>query len=798
MKRTLLLMLNFLLVANFMIAQQSPIIYPPIQVTPAMQAAKLQNGVPHYQPVANQKTTGTNCNQLLPICTAPGAYFTLNPSINAPAAHTINPTNNYGCLGSTPNPAWFYIRIGNSGSIFLELNAMQDIDYILWGPFSSVAAAQAMCGNYHAGNTVGCSYSAANVEHPTIQNALAGQFYVLLITNFANIASPITLTQLGGNGTMNCDDLGSISGTVYNDANANCAGDVGENGLSNIYVTSGLGYASTGPTGNYTIIADSGNYTVQQIIPSYLQPLINNICTPSYSIYLDTSDVDTAGFNFYNDVLECPYLTVDISSNQRRRCFRNFTTVEYCNEGFVNATNVAVHVQFPQYVNFISANYPHTVDANGVYVFNIGNLAIGQCGTINIIDSVSCVTGIMNLPQCMEAWITPANSCVEAADTTGSSSTPWDNSSVSVTGYCIGDSIVRFVIHNSGSASNGNMQGPSEYRIYIDGALVYTGTFQIAGGADFIVEIPASGGTVRLEADQRPNHPGNSHPNDVVVGCGDPTNANALANWLAFNAQPTDDADVAIEVDCMPVLDSYDPNDKQVSPSGVTAQHFVHPNTTLDYTIRFQNTGNAVAYRVVVRDTLSADFDISTLQLGVSSHDYDFTLSGTTQPILTFDFMNINLIDSMTDPLGSQGFLKYKIAPRTATPNGTVISNRAAIYFDFNEPIITNDAWVTINDQDVLGNPINVTVISNLQKAEKQSDILAYPNPTNGLVLLDLGQTLNQCTINVLNMNGQLLVQQNADNQRFTQVDLKQFPAGLYAIQVVSETKSTILKVVRQ
>lgn len=793
MKNILLLGLYLLLAINSVLAQH-PTIYPQIPVTPATEAAKLLNGPTHYNPVFGQKTIGANCHDLLPICTAPGAYYTINPSINAPAAHTIDSTNNYDCLGSTPNPAWYYIRIGTSGNISLELNAAQDIDFALWGPFTSVAHAEAVCGNYN--NVLDCSFSGSNIEHPIIPTGVSGQIYVLLVTNFANIASPITVTQIAGTGTMNCDDLGSISGTVYNDTNANCVGDIGEAGMSNIYIASGLGYASTNFSGNYTIIADSGTYLVQQIIPAYLLPLVNTICTPSYTVHLDSTNVDTTGFNFYNDVLECPYLTVDISSNQRRRCFRNFTTVEYCNEGFAAATNVEVFVHFPQYVNFISANQPYTINGNGDYVFNIGNLAIGQCGTINIVDSVSCVTGIMGLPQCMEAWITPANTCV---DTIGAGSSIWDRSSVSVTGSCIGDSIVRFVIHNSGSSVNGNMQGTSEYRIYIDGTLVYTGTFQIAGGADFIVEVPATGGTIRLEADQRPNHPGNSHPNDVVVGCGDPANANALANWLAFNAQATDDGDVTIEEDCMPVLDSYDPNDKQVAPSGVTAQHFVHPTTLLDYTIRFQNTGNAVAYDVIVRDTLSADFDISTLQLGVSSHDYTFSLSGTTQPILTFYFIGINLLDSFSSPLASQGFLKYKIAPRSNTANGTVISNSAAIYFDFNAPIITNDAWVTINDQDVLGNPINVTVISGVENvATKALDIAVYPNPTNGQVTLDLRQTFDQCTVSVFNMNGQMLAQQNSDNQRFTQVNLKDLPAGLYAIQVVTENQSTILKVVRQ
>lgn len=770
-----------------------PPTYPTIQSTPALQAAK--NAARPSTTVASSSTI-TTCQNLVPMCTAPNLFYTLTTSVNSGSAQATNAGNNYACLGTTPNPIWYYIQIDRPGSIALQLSAQMDIDFALWGPFVNVAAAQAACGSYGAPHD--CSYSASNMETPDIANGQTGEIYVLLITNFSNILQPATLTQIGGNGTMGCSQFSSMSGTVFNDINSNCIGEVTDTRIPNMFIQTSWGYSSSDANGEYHTYVDSGSHTVQQIIPAYLSALINPICNTSYTQSFTYTPTSVTGLDFHNEVLECPYLMVDVTSNLRRRCMQNSTVVQYCNSGFAPANNAEVFVEFPQYVHFVSANAPYTINANGVYVFNVGTLAAGECGTINIIDSVACVNGIMGVVQCTRAWITPPNTCVEDADTTSNPNDPWDRSSVSVNGSCDNnDDVVRFVIHNSGSASNGNMLGSSEYRIYIDGLLVYTGTFQIGGGDDFIVEVPATGGVVRLEADQRPNHPGNSRPNDVVQGCGSSGNSGTLADWLAYNAQSSDDADITIEEDCMPIVDSYDPNDKQVTPSGAGANHQVLPNTTLDYTIRFQNTGNAVAYRVVIRDTLSADLDVSTLQLEAASHNYNFYLAGTeSQPILVFDHQNINLIDSATNALASQGFVSFKIAPRSTTPLGTRIDNNAAIYFDFNAPIYTNSAWVTIDNPE-LGTPIQVNILSTNALADSEIlPITVFPNPTASSVKIDLRQNIAS-DINVYNANGQLLSQQNT-NQQLVDLDLSQFPAGLYLVQVVNGRQNTMLKVVKK
>jgi hypothetical protein len=123
--------------------------------------------------------------------------------------------------------------------------------------------------------------------------------------------------------------------------------------------------------------------------------------------------------------------------------------------------------------------------------------------------------------------------------------------------------------------------------------------------------------------------------------------------------------------------------------------------------------------------------------LGVSSHNYDFYLEGSTNPILVFDYKNINLPDSASNPLGSQGFVKFKISPNPNTPLGTLVENHASIYFDFNDPIVTNTAWVTI-DNPATGNPISVTVISAVEDNAENLNPIVFPNPTNNLLNIRL------------------------------------------------------------
>ncbi|MBP6532711.1 MAG: gliding motility-associated C-terminal domain-containing protein [Bacteroidia bacterium] len=145
------------------------------------------------------------CDQMEPICTDAGLDFTAQTGVSiGPAA------NDYGCLGSQPNPTWYYFEIATPGNIDMNLFAPSDIDYIIWGPFDDLAEATSMCGQMGVNPNapeVDCSYSGTNNEFPSIPTAVVGDVYVMLITNYASVVQDVTLTQVGGTGSTDCNIL---------------------------------------------------------------------------------------------------------------------------------------------------------------------------------------------------------------------------------------------------------------------------------------------------------------------------------------------------------------------------------------------------------------------------------------------------------------------------------------------------------------------------------------------------------------------------------------------------------------
>jgi hypothetical protein len=141
----------------------------------------------------NQATAqGATCQTADPFCSNSGATFPAGT--NQPAAPL---GNNYDCLGSQPNPAWYYLQINQSGNLIIDLSNSNtvDIDFIIYGPFTSLATAQAQCGGLGnggaSGNVIDCSYSASAFETVDILGATSGQVYLLLIP-----ISPISLPIL--------------------------------------------------------------------------------------------------------------------------------------------------------------------------------------------------------------------------------------------------------------------------------------------------------------------------------------------------------------------------------------------------------------------------------------------------------------------------------------------------------------------------------------------------------------------------------------------------------------------------
>ncbi|MBL1279365.1 MAG: gliding motility-associated C-terminal domain-containing protein [Fluviicola sp.] len=201
---------------------------------------------------------GATCAGMDPICTDVGASFTANTGTTSEAG------NNYGCLSTQPNPSWYYFEVATNGNIDMSLTAGSDIDFIIWGPYANLTAAQANCGTLGTGNQVDCSYSSTNTETPSIPGALAGEVYIMLITNYANVVQNITLTQTGGSGSTDCSIVTNPPCFMsYFEANVSAC-DV----LTDTYSISGqIDFDDPPSTGNLIVQDCNGNQVIVASAP---------------------------------------------------------------------------------------------------------------------------------------------------------------------------------------------------------------------------------------------------------------------------------------------------------------------------------------------------------------------------------------------------------------------------------------------------------------------------------------------------------------------------------------------------
>ena len=140
--------------------------------------------------------------------------------------------------------------------------------------------------------------------------------------------------------------------------------------------------------------------------------------------------------------------------------------------------------------------------------------------------------------------------------------------------------------------------------------------------------------------------------------------------------------------ECRENIGSYDPNDKTIFINGIANQEIIGATDTIEYLVRFQNTGTDTAFTVRIEDELLPCLDKRSLYPFVASHDYDWWI---TEDRLTVLFENINLVDSTANEMGSHGFVKFRVEiDKDEVAPGDLVENSAAIYFDYNNPIITN------------------------------------------------------------------------------------------------------------
>jgi len=252
------------------------------------------------------------CNQASPFCTDVNNY-------NFPNSTNVANLGSVDCLGSTPNPAWYHMQIDQAGTMDFTISQNTtsgtpiDVDFIIWGPFSSLADACTGANPFPSGSVVDCSYSSDAVEQAVIPNAQPGQVYVVLITNFSNQAGNISFTQntqTSGSGSADCSFVCGV--TSFTAVPSECS--------NNQYTLNGTLNISNPPTSGTLVIQSScgGSQTFNAPFPTVI----------NYSLPNLTADGAQCG------------VTTTFSANSQCNSIETYTAPSPCNNQ--NSCSVAI------------------------------------------------------------------------------------------------------------------------------------------------------------------------------------------------------------------------------------------------------------------------------------------------------------------------------------------------------------------------------------------------------------------------------------------------------------------------
>ncbi|MFN8116971.1 MAG: gliding motility-associated C-terminal domain-containing protein [Bacteroidia bacterium] len=257
----------------------------------------------------------TDCATAAPFCANNTSGTTFPAGTNTSAAAGTD----YGCLFTTPNPAWYFFQVSQNGSIVISISGTGggDVDFVCWGPFSSQAQA---CGGltnncspnclsnvgnpgfYPSGNMIDCSYDSSPTETCTINNAISGQYYQLLITNYSNQAQNINFNQSGGTGSTNCGLIAPVtSATVCSGQTATITANTNLTNPTYVWSPGGMTtptiVVSPGVTTVYTVtvnglnaantpttITNTGTVTISSAAPITASASIASICSGQSSV----------------------------------------------------------------------------------------------------------------------------------------------------------------------------------------------------------------------------------------------------------------------------------------------------------------------------------------------------------------------------------------------------------------------------------------------------------------------------------------------------------------------------------
>jgi hypothetical protein len=559
---------------------------------------------------------------------------------------------------------------------------------------------------------------------------------------------------------LSLDATGSeLKGRVIYDKNDNCNIESDEQGVEGwlVELTSGIRkyYRSTDRNGFYYFNLPKGIYSLRLIAKNeYWQ-----ICDDAISVNLieDQQEVPAFVANYF---LECPLIKTDISTPILKRCDDNMYHLIYENQGTTIAEDVKIKVSFDQYMSFVSTDFNDFTTGNQEIIFNIGNVEVQKKDTIILILNLECTGTQEGQTHCVTATAEPNTPCFTSPDFSGAE--------LQLDAVCDEiDNKVKFTITNVGSAA---MKNAKTYIVTEDDVMRPPKSIQLDQAASLSLEFPADGTTYRIIAEQDDLFPYKDLVTTLALeGC---TSGNTFSKGFVGMYEESD-RDIAIDKDCQQSIDVIESQEIVPFPIGYGDDHFVNKDANIEYLIRFANTDFDTVRQVTIRNTIPANLDINSLQMGSASHPYTYTFNKSRELVISFD--QIALPDKSAG-LASVGYVKYKILPIELIKDKDTIFNTSRIFYNKEISRLTNTTFHVVGT-----NFIRVTSIDeNIHKMKVQ----IYPNPSSHQITVDATDSeISDAWISITDMYGKIWYAEQSKTPKHI-INCQNWSPGVYVMQV--------------
>lgn len=561
-----------------------------------------------------------------------------------------------------------------------------------------------------------------------------------------------------------------LGGKVTYDANSNCQLDSDEWGLNGWLVElSYLNrkyYRNTNEEGYFEFVVPEGVYTLRLIPPSEIWGACEDIIRATVT-QQDPNRVDFLASKY----IDCPKIKTNVAASFLKICENNTYSLLVENQGTQAVEDVEILIEYDEFLSFVSSTGTVRESGSNFILLELGRLDIYERDTIKMDFFLSCEAK-EGQTHCLTASATQKNPCFVSSS--------WSGADLQIASECdMNRGQVKFSIVNTGM---GDMLEMKRYIVTEDEVIRWADDINLIAQSSVDIEMPANGATYRIFVPQTTDYPYLSQVATLAIeGCTAMNGAEFSKGFVTIFEES--DRDVFIDKLCLESSREVDPLLIFALPKGYGTNRYIENETQIEYIIEFENFKEGIIKDLSLQTYLSEDFDMTTLQMGASSHPYSYYFNRDRDLMISLD--DIFLYS------GQRGYIKFNIYPRSGLQNETKITMRVQAFDNLKALTQPVSTFHTIGQ--------NYIVVTSTEWKGEALNIQFYPNPTQEILTLDMSQIdFSKGHFKVFTLDG-MLVKSGSLDKGLNSIEFRDVPQACYLLSLSTDEKNIVTyKIIKQ